>query len=240
MKPNILIVSLGCLMVWQSFLFGQENDETISRNSRQGSKQVASADKANQSEKNFIGFVDENNDGINDRFYDANGDGKNDVDNKDYPHKFEYKDNNKDKINDLWVDQDGDGVNDLSSKFNEEQRKERDKNVLDSNEDDRNDITGEKLDREKYLWRGEKWGFWNEEKGKLQGRFIDEDGDGIDDRIKDFDAYVHRHEQGGRMRDRFIDEDGDGICDDRSDFINRMGRRGRHGRNRGDKDGGGH
>lgn len=43
---------------------------------------------------------------------------------------------------------------------------------------------------------------------RLGQKFVDENGDGIDDRL-----------QGARMRrgkDRFIDLDGDGICDDRA------------------------
>ncbi|MFQ5769806.1 MAG: hypothetical protein ACE5HX_04685 [bacterium] len=192
------------------------------------------------SENNFIGFEDKNQDGINDKFMDANGDGKNDLNGKAYRHKFEFSDKNKDKINDLWVDQDGDGVNDLSHKFKSKKFKDIHSNVVDVDEDGRNDITGIVYDKSKHQWKGEKWGFWNEKEGKLQGRFIDEDGDGIDDRVQNFKDFMAAHKHGARMRDRFIDEDGDGICDGRNDFIGRMGRMGHKKSQRGHNEGGGH
>jgi hypothetical protein len=188
----------------------------------------------------FIGFEDKNNDGINDKFLDADGDGKNDIDDKAYPHKFGFKDKNKDKINDLWMDRDGDGVNDLGHKFKGEKHLSIHNNVLDVDEDGRNDITGERYDTDKHLWKGERWGFWDETKGKLQGRFIDEDGDGIDDRIRNFDRFMLGHKGGGRSRDVFIDEDGDGICDQRTDFLGRMGRMRHKGHHGEPKEGGAH
>ena len=66
-----------------------------------------------QDPSSILGYVDENNDGINDRFCDANGDGVNDVDQQAYTHSFKYQDRDGNGINDLWVDADGDGVNDL-------------------------------------------------------------------------------------------------------------------------------
>jgi hypothetical protein len=188
----------------------------------------------------FIGFEDKNNDGINDKFLDADGDGRNDIDDKAYPHTFEFKDKNKDKINDLWVDRDGDGVNDLSHKLKGEKHLNIHFNVLDVDEDGRNDITGESYDREKPQWKGEVWGFWDESTGKLRGRFIDEDGDGIDDRLKDFHKFMRNRKHARGSRDVFIDEDGDGICDPRTDFIGMMGRKGRRHHHGGRKDGGGH
>ena len=195
----------------------------------------------NASVGKFIGFVDKNNDGINDLFLDADGAGKNDLDGKKYPHKFEFQDLNKDKINDIWIDRDGDGVNDLGSRFTEMERQERHRNVLDVDEDGQNDITGDKYDPANYHWRGESRGFWDENNGKLQGAFIDADGDGIDDRLKDFDNFIKSRHGGEKRLDMFIDMDGDGICDDRTDFLNSMGKHGRKGKsNSGNDKHGGH
>ncbi len=175
----------------------------------------------------FVGFVDKNNDGVNDRFVDANGDGKNDVDGKPYPHGFKFVDKNRDGINDVWIDRDGDGVNDLSRKLPRELRRQIPFQVLDTDGDGRNDITGEHYDARNAHWMGERWGFWDESQGKLRGRFIDENGDGIDDRLEpgrgtSRQSMMRTHR--ARMHDIFIDEDGDGICDGRSDIIRRMGR----------------
>jgi len=188
----------------------------------------------------IVGFVDKNNDGVNDRFYDADGDGRNDVDAKAYPHNFQFVDENKDKINDLWIDRDGDGVNDLAAKLKPKDRGDRNKIVLDANGDGHNDITGDAIDKTKHGLNGRQWGFWEEQAGRLHGRFIDEDGDGIDDRIHDFEAFMGRQQGQHNTHDLFIDEDGDGICDGRSDFISRMGRHGHGGNDKRSKGGGKH
>lgn len=219
------------ILFWGVSVFAQSSDKP--------SPIQKEAKKVSSGGAKFIGFIDKDKDGINDKFRDANGDGKNDVDGKEYPHKFEYKDKNKDKINDLWMDRDGDGVNDLFLKFKGRARQKVRQNVLDVNADGRNDITGVKFDRAKHRWMGEKWGFWDEQKGKLQGRFIDEDGDGIDDRMKGFSGFMGNHNRSTRMRDMFIDEDGDGIADGRDDFISKMGRCGRGGNQNGKKGHGG-
>jgi hypothetical protein len=74
--------------------------------------------------------MDENGDGINDRFIDADGDGFNDLlsgpfagHSSGYGHMAGYQDANGDGIDDVfgmpyrhgfgWVDNDGDGVNDV-------------------------------------------------------------------------------------------------------------------------------
>ncbi len=220
------------ILLWVLRVFAQSSDKPSSIQKE--------AKKGSSIEAKFVGFVDKDKDGINDKFCDANGDGKNDVDGKEYPHKFEFKDKNKDKINDLWMDRDGDGVNDLILKFKGKSRQKVQQNVLDVNADGRNDITGIKYDKGKHRWMGEKWGFWDEQKGKLQGRFIDEDGDGIDDRMKGFSGFMGNHKGSTRMRDMFIDEDGDGIADGRDDFISKMGRCGRGGNQNRQKGHGGH
>lgn len=215
MKRMIGIISTTFLLVLPT-LYGQGAEEP-GRASGGQEQEIAA-------EKKFPGFVDKNDDGINDRFFDANGDGKNDLDGREYRHRFRFIDNNKDKINDLWIDRDGDGVNDLGPKFKGRELQELHRNVLDVDEDGRNDVTGEQYDRLKYHWKGEKWGFWDESRGKLRGRFIDTDGNGIDDRLEDFDGFISSYRHGPGKRDMFIDEDGDGICDERTDFLNRMGK----------------
>jgi hypothetical protein len=200
--------------------------------------QVAKPDDKNAASK-FIGFVDANADGVNDRFVDANGDGKNDLGGKEYPHRFKFEDKNKDGVNDLWVDQDGDGVNDMAPSLKGKAAQEIHRNILDADEDSRNDITGETYDPKKRQWHGEHWGFWDESKGKTQGRLIDEDADGIDDRIQAHQRGQTGNHHGDAHRDYFIDEDGDGVCDGRGEVIRMMGRQqqGHHGQN---KPGGGH
>jgi len=169
-----------------------------------------------------IGWVDKNQDGINDLFRDANGDGINDVTQKPYPHNFQFVDANKDGTNDVFIDADGDGVNDLIAEH---------KNlipVIDSDHNGKNDITGQPYSVKN--WGGEKYGFWDEQKGRIRMGFVDENGDGIDDRMAAFKE--HRKELGKnhrKMKDRFIDEDGDGISDMRMDRIRiRMRHMGKH------------
>lgn len=167
-----------------------------------------------------IGFEDKNHDGMNDRFQDADGDGVNDVTGKPYPHKFKFIDKNRDGVNDLWLDRDGDGVNDLSHKLDKKYRKDIRSNVLDFNQDGINDITGFKFKGGDFM--GHKSGFIDERTGKIQGKFMDENGNGVDDRMEKTRLH-NRHVN----RDIFIDEDGDGICDGRGDALRRQSRSGR-------------
>lgn len=226
------IILLNLMVTESTRLLSQENTKSEKPELQQKSQPAA--------KKKFIGFVDKNLDGINDKFIDANGDGKNDIDGKQYSHKFKYIDKNKDKINDLWIDRDGDGVNDLMHKFKNDKTLDFHHRVIDVDEDARNDVTGELYDRTQQASMGKEWGFWNESAGKLQGRFIDEDGNGIDDRLQDYNRFIKKKAGGRRMRDVFIDEDGDGICDDRLDFIGRMGKKGKRTHHGGQKEGGGH
>ncbi|HCL00386.1 MAG TPA: hypothetical protein DHW42_09835 [Candidatus Marinimicrobia bacterium] len=174
-----------------------------------------------QQESNFDkpqGFLDRNKDGINDWFHDANGDGINDVDHQPYPHGFTFADQNGDGINDLFIDEDGDGVNDLTNRG-----LKRDKgwntNVIDNNRDWINDITGEIYNRRNLM--GNRYGFILEERGIRGKDFIDQDGDGHDDRFAREGQRMQR-----RSMDHFIDQDGDGICDDRGFDRHRYGRKG--------------
>jgi len=176
----------------------------------------------------FIGFVDKNRDGINDKFHDANGDGINDVTKKKYEHKFKFVDKNKDKINDVFVDKDGDGVNDLGTKLVDENKDGINDNVLDYNKDSFNDITGLKYKNEDLM--GYRYGIVEEEAKKTHKKFIDENGDGMHDPIAKKRCFTDEDADG--INDQFVDEDGDGICDGRT--IGRQGhRRGQSGTGRG-------
>lgn len=172
-----------------------------------------------QAKKPTIGFIDKNKDGINDKFHDANGDGKNDVDGKIYAHQFQFIDKNKDGYNDVWLDRDGDGVNDLGAKLAQTKQRPIESKILDVNKDGKNDITDEKFTHDDF--KGRKFGFIDEKTGKVQGRFMDEDGNGIDDRMDESFNKNRRAQQ-----DVFVDEDGDGICDGRGDSLRRHGRGG--------------
>lgn len=166
------------------------------------------------------GFIDLNKDGINDWFVDANGDGINDVDQQPYKHNFQFQDANGDGINDLFMDADGDGVNDLNTGFVDKDGDGWNDNIIDANRDWINDITGLRYNR-RYLG-GERYGYiWEERGGARRGsrpdpetnqpavrnqnrqqrqgidRFIDTDGDGINDN-RNFD----RHRQQGNPRGR--------------------------------------
>lgn len=175
------------------------------------------------------GFVDSDHDGINDQFQDANGDGINDVNGQPYPHDFKYQDRDNDGHNDLWADADGDGVNDLLANFQGSQRwvdmdgdgimdegsgmlrgNALKAQVLDSNGDGKNDITGEEITRESL--GGYKYGQVDEESGIRDRGFVDADGDGMNDRSA-YGTTINRGQSQGV--DVFIDLDGDGISDDR-------------------------
>jgi hypothetical protein len=148
--------------------------------------------------KPVIGFEDTNGDGVNRLFHDANGDGVNDVDGKPYPHEFKFTDANGDGINDLWVDADGDGVNDLAARFETGKRNWMDedgdgiadenprplrgrylkKYVLDADHDGKNDVTGEPVSQMIVRFQGDRLEGIRQ---RRMDRFIDRDGDGIDD-----------------------------------------------------------
>ena len=230
MTKTVITISLCLAFLTTVPAFAQESGKA------QTEKRTASEPKSETPKpaEKSIGFVDADGDGVNDRFVDADGDGKNDENGKAYPHRFKFKDKNKDGINDLWIDQDGDGVNDLSPDLKGKARQERHRNVLDVDEDGHNDVTGERYDSKKHEWHGERWGFWNEHKGTTRGRMVDENANGIDDRIEGRRGGRHRSLEKSNRRDVFVDEDGDGICDGRGDVIRMMGRssRGDHGRNK--------
>ena len=183
-----------------------------------------------QNQRSAVGFVDANRDGVNDGFADADGDGTNDVTGRPYLHSFGFQDENGDGKNDLWADADGDGVNDLLGRIQKAQRRWIDRDgdgmmdeevgglrgkalkahVLDADADGRNDITGEP-----YTGRdlgGYRYGRVDEENGVVASDFVDEDGNGTDDR---FEERGQGLEKGRKDMDLFIDTDGDGIADGR-------------------------
>lgn len=185
-----------------------------------------------------IGYVDANQDGVNDLFRDTNGDGVNDVNQKRYRHQFRWQDQNGDGVNDLWRDQDGDGVNDLlHSVLLKRGIKPKtpwiDKNadgiidadavpifdadlkefVLDMDGDSVNDITGVNISKSSTM--GYRYGCIDEEMNQEIAKFIDKNKDGMFDefsnRLKnDMQKFGHT-----RKFDYFIDSDGDGISDGR-------------------------
>lgn len=144
------------------------------------------------------GWVDRDADGRHDLFFDANGDGINDVNGQAYAHRFDWTDADGDKLNDRYRDADGDGVNDLEVAFRDTDGDGRDENVLDLDGDARNDITGVGYTRDNL--HGDRFGFVSDGVS-----WVDEDGDGFADAPPG---------QGSRGRsDRFIDSDGDGMAD---------------------------
>ncbi|MFC1538126.1 hypothetical protein ACFL6H_01760 [Candidatus Latescibacterota bacterium] len=158
-------------------------------------------------------FSDENGDGINDLFRDADGDGKNDNSGKQYRRRFPFIDSDNDSVNDIFRDADGNGVNDLLENMVAGEKEEVEYSIIDFDDDGINDVTGKKYIR------------------KLSIRsYIDENGDGIDDRetwipVKSLlekiaidnktDNRDFLENMDGPTMDRFIDEDGDGINDGR-------------------------
>ncbi len=161
------------------------------------------------------GFIDENHDGINDWFRDANGDGINDIDQKSYRHTFRFQDQDRDGRNDLFMDEDGDGVNDLNAKFGDANKDGWSENIIDNDHNWINDITGEIYTRRNL--GGSRYGFVLEEYREKLSDFTDQDGDGQDDRLAKREGLQEQ-----RM-DRFIDADGDGVCDQRGFYRHRKG-----------------
>lgn len=161
------------------------------------------------------GFIDLNNDGINDWFCDANGDGINDIDNQPYRHTFQFQDRNGDGINDLFVDKDGDGVNDLVTGFVDLDGDGWNDNVIDCNHDWINDITGLRYNRRNP--GGGRYGFiWEERGGISRGAHNAE-------RDENAPGSPSPNMQHRRGVDQFIDTDGDGINDNRGFDRHRQG-----------------
>ena len=163
-----------------------------------------SANSSPSDATSFIGYRDENRDGVNDIYCDKNGDGINDVDGKEIFLKVKYEDNDNDNRNDLFIDEDGDGVNDVYLMSNSMP-------VIDNDNDKINDITGIKY--KKGFYSGSLFGLAIEEKGLWLEDFRDDDSDFCDDEVK---AEIIKDKN-----DVFKDEDGDGISDDRESVMNK-------------------
>jgi hypothetical protein len=212
MKWKILAITLVALALFQLLLVdvspAAEKKDAEAAGESQSDKKEAKTKEESKKPK-FIGFVDKNKDGINDKFHDADGDGINDATKEKYNHRFKFVDKNKDKINDVFVDKDGDGVNDLETKFVDEDKDDINDNVLDYDKDGINDITG--LEYKNKNLRGYRYGIVEEEMKKTHKRFIDENGDGMHDPIARRRGLADEN----GMHDWFVDEDGDGIRDGR-------------------------
>ena len=157
-------------------------------------------------------YRDDDKDGKNDTFQDADGDGVNDVSGKPYRHHFQFIDADGDGINDVFSDSDGNGINDFPGK-NKGEQEHAPLHVIDFDEDGFNDVTGK-------LYSSGRHGM----------RFLDEDGDGISDSGL-AETPPDGREQVNDM-DTFKDEDGDGINDGRgfgrTERVGGMQRRGSH------------
>lgn len=164
--------------------------------------------------QNTIGFIDNDSNGINDWFCDVNGDGINDIDGKAYRHSFRYQDMDADGINDLYRDEDGDGVNDLSTSSIDLNNDDRNDNVLDTDRDWINDVTG--LIYNRRITGGDRYGMVLEDMGYRVENYLDENMDGhFDNSRLIFSPENHPG------KDVFIDEDGDGVSDGRGFFRHR-------------------
>ena len=165
------------------------------------------------------GFIDQNADGKNDWFCDADGDGINDINQKSYAHSFHFSDINKDGLNDNYVDKDGDGVNDLKSKYSDENGDGWNDNIIDTDKNWINDITGLIYNRRSS--GGDRFGWVLEESAFHIENYLDENQDGQYDNRR----FIPRQNNTGG-RDRFIDNDGDGVSDGRGFFRHRPEERG--------------
>lgn len=147
----------------------------------------------------FLGYIDNDKNGVNDLYFDANGDGINDLNGEmTMIQNIKYIDENRDGINDLFSDNDGDGVNDIYifSKYTP---------IIDIDDNGINDITG--IRYKKGFYSGFLYGSSVEEYGIILEDYEDKNGDFSDDHIKE--------EIESKRNDRFVDDDGDGICDNR-------------------------
>jgi hypothetical protein len=151
-----------------------------------------------------LGWVDENGDGINDRFVDENGDGVNDLTGRPYTAMPGWIDEDGDGINDLFTDADGDGLDDVTGLpyghgfgWVDENGDGVNDRFVDIDGDRINDLDG----------RGYGYGY--------MGPVLDTDGDGLDDvtGLPYRQCFGWVDEDGDGINDRFIDDDGDGIND---------------------------
>lgn len=180
---------------------------------------------ANGQIENFTGFngyhfgwIDADNDGKNDNFADANGDGVCDSGHSyaGYPYLMDlgFTDADRNGINDRFADADGDGINDLSRHaygqgfgFIDGNNDGINDNFRDADGDGICDISG--------IPYSHPFGFADANNDGINDRFIDADGDGINDlngRIFiAMPGWVDLNDDG--VHDFFGDANGDGIDD---------------------------
>jgi hypothetical protein len=156
---------------------GAENAEELRPSPTPGSR--LAAERGEELKAEMFGFLDKDRDGINDLFVDINGDGINDVSGRPYFHRFLFLDKDGDGVNDLFSDADGDGVNDFDIRWVDSDADGICDNVVDTDGDGINDITGLQFNRKSL--RGYKFGWINEEREFLMRNFIDENMDGLPD-----------------------------------------------------------
>jgi len=163
------------------------------------------------------GFVDADNDGINDNAADDDGDGIPNGKDADYTGTTKFVDEDGDGLNDNAKDDDGDGV----------------PNGQDPDYSKPADGSGQKNGQQNKNSKGQKLAQQNKGSAGQKGNrktakgYIDENGDGINDNAKDSDAdgipngrdadYPRNNPMKGKGKMGFIDEDGDGINDNAMD-----------------------
>jgi len=153
-----------------------------------------------------FGYQDKNSDGINDLFRDADGDGTDDVTGKKYRHAFQFRDNDNDGKNDLFRDANGDGMNDLVVPGSKAGRRGL-VFFLDVDANGQNDVTGAPV-------RSRGFGMHS---GQAQwDDFVDEDGDGIDDRRGWGNRWRMRHQK-NRLHNTNDDQKNKGKDNDSDD-----------------------
>ena len=177
-----------------------------------------------------FGYIDEDGDGVNDNFTDANGDGICDQGRRyagySYMQELGFVDEDGDGVNDLFVDADGDGINDLT-----EHVYGRGFGFIDEDGDGINDhfrdVDGDWICYISGVTFSHGFGFVDENGDGVNDRFVDSDGDGVNDigrrpytampgwvdldndGVNDYFSDTN----GDGVNDRFVDADGDGIND---------------------------
>jgi hypothetical protein len=165
-----------------------------------------------------FGWFDDDGDGINDHFADANGDGVCDAGHHyagySYMMDLGFVDADHNGINDHFIDADGDGDNDLTGHpygqgfgFIDVDHDGINDNFKDANGDGICDFSGTPYSHP--------FGFADANHDSINDRFVDHDGDGVNDR--DDSHYVAMPGwvdlDGDGVHDFFGDADGDGIDD---------------------------
>ena len=165
-----------------------------------------------------FGWVDENGDGFNDNFADADGDGVCDqgYHYSGYTYRMDlgYSDTNNDGHNDRFIDADGDGSNDLTGRsygygfgFIDEDNDGINDRFVDEDGDGICDLTGMPYQHP--------FGWSDDNNDGMNDRFRDVNGDGINDitgiHYVGIPGWADLNDDG--LNDFFADADGDGMND---------------------------